>query len=148
MSEYEGRGNIVYTTHLIARSPLLLFHFYLNLPKRWQLRHVKFGFSMKFWWKRSIFQLRCIFVRVELFISLFRLDYFSSSSRTSPSKQQIYPDKNTPKLENTSFSSKFYGESEFHMPQLPSLGQIEIIPWVIHWRIQTFLPLGLCTYLI
>ena len=37
--------------------------------------------------KISIFQLWCIFVRVELFISLFRLDYFSSSSRTSPSKQ-------------------------------------------------------------
>ena len=37
--------------------------------------------------KISIFQLWCIFVRVELFISLFCLDYFSSSSRTSPSKQ-------------------------------------------------------------
>ena len=35
-----------------------------KLPKRWGFRHVKFGFSMQFWWKISFFQPCCIFVRV------------------------------------------------------------------------------------
>ena len=48
------------------------------------------------------------------------------SRGSSPSKLKIYPDKNIPKLEYSYFSSKFYVESEFGMPKLPSLGHFEI----------------------
>ena len=49
-----------------------------------------------------------------------------NGTRNSPSKLKIYPDKNIPKLEYCYFLSKFYVESEFGMPKLPSLGHFEI----------------------
>ena len=36
------------------------------------------------------------------------------------------PDKNIPKLENSYFPSKFHVESEFHMPNVPSVEGFEI----------------------
>ena len=51
------------------------------------------------------------------------------------------PDKNIPKLEHSYFSSKFYVESEFGMPQLPSFGQFYIFDdfWrPLFWQILQY----------
>ena len=37
--------------------------------KRWGLRHPKFGFYVKFWWKIPIFQLWYIFARVKVYFA-------------------------------------------------------------------------------
>ena len=37
-------------------------------PKRWDLRHLKFGFYPKFWWEIAVFRLWYIFARVQQYM--------------------------------------------------------------------------------
>ena len=65
------------TKNKLIMKQIRWMHLQQKMPKRWELRHPKFGFYIKFWWKIAMFQLRYIFVRVGCWNHLFCLDYMS-----------------------------------------------------------------------
>ena len=63
------------TKNKLIMKQIRWMHLQQKMPKRWELRHPKFGFYIKFWSEIAIFQLRYIFVRVSCWNHLFCLDY-------------------------------------------------------------------------
>ena len=62
--------------------------------------------------------------------------------RANYTNLEVNPEKNVPKLGDTSFLSEFRGETEFDMPKLPSLGHFERIKVLKYTFFEIFKEFG------